>query len=104
MHPLLASHSASIAALCRRYGVRRLDVFGSAARDDFDEAASDVDLVVEFGPEPASRTLEQYLGLKGDLEALLGRSVDLVELDAMPGTRLKRLIDRARMPLYAASA
>jgi predicted nucleotidyltransferase len=100
MHPLLASHSASIATLCRRYGVRRLDVFGSATRDDFDEAASDVDLVVEFGPEPASRTLEQYLGLKGDLEALLGRPVDLVELDAMPGTRLKRLIDHVRRTVY----
>ncbi|MBL8225219.1 MAG: nucleotidyltransferase domain-containing protein [Chromatiales bacterium] len=100
MHPLLASHAAPIAALCRRYGVQRLDVFGSASRDDFDETASDVDLVVEFGPEPASRTLEQYLGLKDELETLLGRPVDLVELDAMPGTRLKRLIDGARRKVY----
>jgi predicted nucleotidyltransferase len=37
--------------LCRRYGVRRLDVFGSAARGaDFDVATSDVDFLVQFGP------------------------------------------------------
>jgi predicted nucleotidyltransferase len=104
MHPLLARNAASIAALCRRYGVRRLDVFGSAARGDFDEQTSDVDLVVEFGPGPGPRTLEQYVGLKSDLESLLGKPVDLVELEAMPATRLKRLIEQARMPLYAASA
>jgi predicted nucleotidyltransferase len=42
--------------------------------------------------------------LKRDLEALFGRGVDLVEIDAMPNTRLKRIIERTKVPVYAASA
>ena len=47
MLPLIEAHRSQIAALCRDYGVRGLDVFGSAAREtDFDPNRSDVDLLV----------------------------------------------------------
>lgn len=104
MHPLLARHAASITTLCRLYDVGRLDVFGSALRADFDDDTSDVDLVVEFARDATPRGIEQYFGLKADLEALLGRPVDLVELSAMENTRLKRLIEQAKVPLYATPA
>lgn len=49
MLPLIAERRSDIAALCRRFGVRRLVVFGSAARGaDFDPARSDLDFLVEF--------------------------------------------------------
>ena len=52
MHPLIQEKCADIAALCRRYHVRHLEVFGSAARGvDFDMASSDADFLVEFGPD-----------------------------------------------------
>jgi predicted nucleotidyltransferase len=52
MHALIDRHLSEIAALCRRYGVRRLEVFGSAARGiDFDPATSDADFLVEFNAE-----------------------------------------------------
>lgn len=89
-----------IAALCRRFGVERLAAFGSVTRADYDEAGSDVDLVVRFaapGPEGAAR---QYFDFKTALETTLGRPVDLVELTAMPDSRLKREIERTQVPVY----
>ena len=43
MHPLINAHRQEIIELARRHGVRRLEVFGSILRDDFDESSSDVD-------------------------------------------------------------
>jgi len=55
MHPAIAQHRASIAAICLRYRISRLEVFGSAARaDDFDPANSDADFLVEHGIGKAS--------------------------------------------------
>jgi uncharacterized protein len=49
MLPAIAQHRASIAAICQRYGIRRLEVFGSTARgDDFVAESSDADFLVEF--------------------------------------------------------
>lgn len=104
MHPLITSHRAAIDALCRQYGVRRLDVFGSALRSDFDAASSDVDFVVDFEPGVPGARLDRYFGFKGALESLLNRSVDLVELPAMRSPRLRRIVERSRVPLYATPA
>jgi predicted nucleotidyltransferase len=77
----------ALADLCRRYGVARLEVFGSAARDtDFDRRRSDVDFLVTFAPD-ARNDLIAFLDLKDALETLLGRSVDLVERDAIEASR-----------------
>ena len=86
MHAAIAEKREEIIALCRRYGVTRLDVFGSAARPtDFDPAASDVDLLVEFGPQ--TNDLDQFLDFKEALETLLGRPVDLVDRKAVAASR-----------------
>ena len=67
----LAERRPEVAAC---FGVKRLSLFGSAARDEMDEC-SDVDVLVEFeGPA----TFRGYFDLKDYLEALLGRTVDLV--------------------------
>jgi uncharacterized protein len=104
MHPLLANQRNRIVELCRRYGVRRLEVFGSLLRDDFDSATSDVDLVVEFEPDATGSAFDRYFDLKQSLESLFQRPVDLVELSAMPNTRLKRLIERSKVQVYATPA
>jgi predicted nucleotidyltransferase len=46
----------------------------------------------------------QYFDFKTALEHLLSRPVDLVELEAMPNTRLKRIIEHTKVPIYAAAA
>ncbi len=88
MHELIHQHQAAIALLCHRFGVRQLDVFGSAARGtDFDPDRSDADFLVDFARDSSLPALQQYFGLAEELERLLGRSVDLVERGAIEASR-----------------
>ena len=73
---LLASRREDILV---RFGVKKLGVFGSAARDDM-RSDSDVDILVEF---QGAATFDRYMDLKAYLEALLGTAVDLVTEDAL---------------------
>ncbi len=103
MHAAVAQHREAIEELCRRYGVTKLDVFGSATRDDFDEARSDVDFLVEFSYDvPGMGALRQYFGFKEDLEKLLGRVVDLVSPEALRNPFLRAGVDESREAVYAA--
>ena len=78
----------AFAALCRRYGVARLEVFGSAARGiDFDPKRSDFDFLVEFDQRSDVPPLKQFFGFAEALEQLLGRSVNLVERAAIEKSR-----------------
>ena len=65
-----------LAALCRRYHVRELALFGSVLRDDFRDD-SDIDVLVEYSPD-ARVTLFDHFDLERELRRLLGRKVDLV--------------------------
>jgi predicted nucleotidyltransferase len=96
-------HRDQVQALCRRFHVRRLDLFGSAARGDFEPDRSDIDLLVEFDKDvPDALSLRTYFGLKEALEELLGRSVDLVESGAVDNPYLKASIAAAQEPLFEA--
>ena len=99
----IALHREELRTLCRRFHVRRLDVFGSAARGDFDPAKSDLDFLVEFDSRaPDALSLKTFFGFKDSLEALFGRSVDLVEPGAMRNPYLKASIERSRETVFAA--
>lgn len=103
MLPLIAERRAEIAALCQRFGVRRLDVFGSAARgSDFDPSRSDLDFVVEFEPQEPASNYRSYFGLKEALEQLLGRPVDLVTESTIRNPYLRASVEQGRKLLYAA--
>lgn len=103
MHQLINQHRAEIATMCRRYGVRRLEVFGSAARGtDFDPADSDADFLVAFDPAASGLSpLEQYFGLVGAFEQLLGRPVDLVEAGALRNPFVLASVNQTREVVYA---
>lgn len=98
----LEVRAAELGRICRRYRVRRLSVFGSAARGD-DEPASDVDLLVEFAPMPPEERADAYFGLQTDLERLLGRTVDLLEESAIRNPYLEEAIARDREVLFEAA-
>lgn len=101
MHPAIAQHRSGISAICQRYGIRRLEVFGSAARgDDFNPESSDADFLVEFAPD-ARPDLHSYYGAKAALEQLLGRGVDLVEPGAVRNPYVLASINLYREPVYA---
>jgi uncharacterized protein len=94
-------HREELQAICRRFHVRRLEFFGSAARGDFDPEQSDIDFLVEFDRgHPEGLSLKTYFGLKESLEPLLGRPVDLVEPGAIRNPYLKASIDGSRLPVF----
>jgi predicted nucleotidyltransferase len=83
MHPEIADKRDALIALCKRYDVARLEVFGSAARGvDFDPAVSDADFLVEFKPESTLAPLE------------------LVEPAAIKNPFIRARINRSREVLY----
>ena len=102
MPPLIDDNLEEIGRLCRLHGVRKLEVFGSILRSDFDPLRSDVDVVVEFESRVAN-SFANFLDLKEALEHLLRRPVDLVELHAVRNRRLRRYIEQSKSPVYAAA-
>jgi predicted nucleotidyltransferase len=102
MVEVLEEKRESIAALCRRYGVVRLEVFGSALRDDFSSGESDVDLLVDFAPAAPYEHAKAYFDLLDELRALLGVEVDLVMTGAIKNRYIVREIERTKQVLYAA--
>lgn len=101
MVAVLEKKRDEIAALCRRYHVRRLEIFGSAARGDFDPRASDFDFVVEFEELPPGEYADAYFGLLEGLQALLGRPVDLVVARAIRNPYFRQAVEETREVLYA---
>ncbi len=64
-----------ISEFCKRNHIKKLSLFGSALRDDFNRN-SDVDVIVEFEPE-AHIGLIKLAALELELSKILGRNVDL---------------------------
>lgn len=93
----LADVKEQIENLCRRLSLRRLDLIGSAARDDFSER-SDIDVVVDFGSD--DDLFERYFTLKGKLEEIFGRKVDLIEERAIRNPYFRTAIDKHRVSIY----
>lgn len=102
MHPLIAQHRPGISAICQRYRIARLEIFGSAARADDFTPGSDADFLVEFAAD-ARVGLSEFFGAKADLEQLLGRGVDLVEHAAVRNPYVLANINRNRELVYAAA-
>jgi predicted nucleotidyltransferase len=86
-------------SVCRRYEVRELALFGSMLRPD-QLPESDVDLLVSFQPG-ARVTFTTLARMQGELEAVLGRKVDLVPKDGMKPVIRDHVLATARV-LYAA--
>jgi uncharacterized protein len=99
---VIEAHRTEIDDVCRRYGVRRLELFGSATSARFDPKRSDVDFLVEFAERDHQRYADVYFGLAEALEALFGRAVDLVMTSAVTNPYFLEDIAPSRTLLYAA--
>jgi predicted nucleotidyltransferase len=102
MQPIITSHQQELLALCERFGVRRLEVFGSAAGERFEPSRSDLDFLVDFRPALPGELADRYFGLLEALEALFGRPVDLVMTAAIKNPYFLQGIEPSRTLLYAA--
>lgn len=89
-------------ALCRRFQVQRLEVFGSAAAGDARKDASDLDFLVEFREPTGRGYADRYFGLLEALEALFERPVDLVVASAIRNPYFRESVERTKVVVYAA--
>ena len=97
---LAAAALESIPALCRRFRVRQLDLFGSAADGRFDPARSDLDFLVAFEELPGGAYADAYFGLREGLAGLFGREVDLMTEPALENPYLRRRVEAQRQRLF----
>jgi predicted nucleotidyltransferase len=86
-----------IAAFCRERGIRKLSLFGSVLRDDFDRERSDVDVLAEFDETALHGVGFRYFGYAEELGTIIGRKVDFCSrLDP----HVEAVVRREAMPIY----
>jgi uncharacterized protein len=100
MHPIVEAKRGEVAELCRKRGVLRLEIFGSAARADFNPERSDLDFLVAFDDTVDQSPLGSWFGLKEDLESLFARQVDLVSFGSVVNPYVRASIQKDRQLVY----
>lgn len=99
----LVVHREAISDACRRFGVERLEVFGSAADGRFDVARSDVDFIVRLAKDaaPGQGSLgRRFVALADTLEGVLGHRVDLMSDKVIDNPYLRRAVEASRTVIY----
>lgn len=100
MNPQIHLDTKALRALCERWAVAELSLFGSVLGEDFG-SDSDVDVLVSFRPG-AKWSLWDLAEMQQQLEALFGRPVDLVEKEGLRNPYRRRAILDAMETVYAA--
>jgi len=101
---IVTDHLDEVRALCEKYSVKKLTIFGSAVKGTFDRETSDLDFIVELFPygDPIAEG-RAYLDLWEALETLFGRPVDLVSLAEIKNPYVAASIRRDQLQLYDAA-
>jgi hypothetical protein len=97
----IAKRRADLEDLGRRFRVRRLEVFGSAATGAFRSETSDLDFLVEFEAPESKGYADRYFGLLEALEALFGRQIDLVVASTVKNPYFRESVERSKVLVYA---
>jgi len=95
----LKDRQSELHAVCRRFGVARLEVFGSAVTESFDPDTSDLDFIVDFADRSPGYA-DRYLAFAEALEGLFNRNVDLVTERSLSNPYFTDSVDKTRMVLY----
>ena len=96
---VIDQHIDELKKLCQRCYVAELYVFGSVAKENFDDN-SDIDFLVLFSGVNPLDYFDNYLDFKANLEILFDRNIDLLEKQAIKNPILKKSIDRNKILLY----
>jgi predicted nucleotidyltransferase len=100
MIDLIEEHRAEIDALCRQFGVLRLDLFGSAAAGAFNAATSDLDFIATFAGTEKPGYARRYLAFAEALEALFSRPVDLLTEPMIRNPYFRQAVEATRQPVF----
>ncbi len=103
MNRMVEEKLKEMVSLCKRHGVRRLALFGSAATNSFDRSSSDLDLVVEFKAMSPVQHADNYFGLMEGLQSLFDIPVDLIELTPVRNPFFRQAVVETEEVLYEAA-
>lgn len=103
MTPIIDKNKESLIELCKKYKVAELDLFGSAATDDFDEEESDIDFLVEFDNTVDQDRFDNFFNFLEELRLLFNRSIDLVEMGGLRNPYFIEMVNKTKRRVYAAS-
>ena len=102
--PMIQAHlrvpTEKIEALCRKWKVVEMALFGSVLREDF-RPDSDVDVLVTFAPDDGW-SLWDLIDMRDELREIFGRQIDLVEKRSLVNPFRRRSILRTKQVIYAA--
>jgi uncharacterized protein len=96
---IIEQNADRLIELCISHKVGQLYLFGSVLTDEFN-ASSDIDFLVQFNHVDLLEYFDNYMDFKEQLELLFGRSVDLVENQAVRNPIFRRVIDREKQLIY----
>lgn len=105
MTSLIKDNLASIRDICRRYGVQKMFVFGSAASEAHFNETSDIDLLYKFQPEVEALSVNEqpdFFEMLFTFEELLGRKVDLIDLTRVKNPYFIQAINQHKQKIYEA--
>ena len=86
--------------MCQRLGVKRLELFGSAAAGAFKPGQSDFDFLVELDPSLHGSRAQRIIDLAETLEQILGAPIDLVKPNYIRNPFFAAEVERTRTPVY----
>ena len=95
----LTPYKSDIDNICRELRLQRLDLIGSATRDDFSDD-SDIDVLVTFAGD--DNLFDRYFSLKEKLEGVFKRKIDVIEERAVKNPFFRKTVNRDRIKLYGA--
>ena len=96
----LSAYRSRLTELCHSLSVKRLELVGSAAREDFHPESSDIDVLIEF--EGNHVLFDRYFELKFGLESIFGRKVDVIQSGAVRNPHLQASLQQDRIAVYEA--
>ncbi len=99
---ILSQKRLEIQALCHKYSVTRLRLFGSSLGRDWNPEKSDFDFLAEFGATTDMNAYDQFMGFIVEMERLLGRKVDVVDWNAAKNPFFRRHADLQAREFFAA--
>lgn len=102
MNRVIEEKRRELELVCRRRHVRRIELFGSATRPDFDPASSDLNFLVTFEDLDPNSYADTYFGLLEDLQKLFQRPVDLVVESSIRNPYFRQAVEATRTLVYAA--
>lgn len=94
---LLQAKLEPLRQLCDIYGVERLELFGSAARGEFNPDSSDLDFIVQMKGRREPGYARRFCEFADALEALVGRRVDLLTELMIKNPTFKSEVEKDRM-------